>query len=145
MEVVNTEMYHYHKIGIFDKFYEIGNELIVDRTFQTNYANIINQFSTRVLCNDGKYCSFDSVMNSYLDQEGFANLDSSLVEEMLKTSIHIIRGMNIYNREVALERYRLENCPSLPSRLHSIWLTNQEGLSFWKDALGGKKSYFFLR
>ncbi len=44
--------------------------------------------------------------------------------------------MSIYNREIVLERYRLEHCPELPSRLHSLWFCDSEGLDFWKTQLG---------
>ena len=37
-----------------------------------------------------------------------------------------------------LEKYRKENNPKLPSRLHSIWLADKESLSFWKGQFSGK-------
>lgn len=48
----------------------------------------------------------------------------------------IIKKVNIYNRENALEEYRKQHFPNLPSRLHSIWLTDDIGKDFWKKSLG---------
>ena len=51
----------------------------------------------------------------------------------------------MYNRELMLEKYRLENSPNLPSRLHSIWLADKESLNFWEGQLNGKRKLKLYR
>ena len=45
---------------------------------------------------------------------------------------------NMFKRETALENYRKNNFNFLPSRLHSIYLTDEKGVSYWIDALDAK-------
>lgn len=47
----------------------------------------------------------------------------------------MIKNMNIKNREEALEQYRQEHCPFFPSRLHSVYLTDEKNLAFWSQQL----------
>lgn len=51
----------------------------------------------------------------------------------------------MYNRELMLEKYRKENNPKLPSRLHSIWLADKESLNFWKEQLNGERKLKLYR
>ena len=51
----------------------------------------------------------------------------------------------MYNRELMLEKYRKENNPKLPSRLHSIWLADKESLNFWKEQLNGGRNLTLYR
>ena len=44
----------------------------------------------------------------------------------------------MFKRETALENYRKNNFNFLPSRLHSIYLTDEKGVSYWIDALDAK-------
>lgn len=41
----------------------------------------------------------------------------------------------IFKREMALENYRKENVPKLPSRLNCVYATTEEGISYWKNNL----------
>ena len=50
--------------------------------------------------------------------------------------------MNIYNRELILEEERKQNFSSLPSRLHSIWVCEEEQIEFWEKCLNGNTTLF---
>ena len=54
---------------------------------------------------------------------------------MLKEASHMIYGMKIFMREIALEEVRRQQYPNLPSRRHSIWLCDENGIDFWKDQI----------
>ena len=137
MEVKDKIMYHYHRLGIYDDIWQIGNEIIVDDNFNSYYGSIIDKFSTGVKCVNGIF-SLDRVIDEYIDDIGLGNVDLNTIEDLLKCSSLIIKNINIYNRELMLEKYRKENNPKLPSRLHSIWLADKESLSFWKGQFSGK-------
>lgn len=137
MEVKDKIMYHYHRLGIYDDIWQIGNEIIVDDNFNSYYGSIIDKFSTGVKCVNGIF-SLDRVIDEYIDDIGLGNVDLNTIEDLLKCSSLIIKNINIYNRESMLEKYRKENNPKLPSRLHSIWLADKESLSFWKGQFSGK-------
>ena len=53
MEVKDKVMYHYHKLGIYDDIWQVGNELTVDDNFDSYYSSIIDKFSTSVKCING--------------------------------------------------------------------------------------------
>ena len=136
MEVKDKIMYHYHRLGIYDDIWQIGNEIIVDDNFNSYYGSIIDKFSTGVKCVNGIF-SLDRVIDEYIDDIGLGNVDLNTIEDLLKCSSLIIKNINIYNRELMLEKYRKENNPKLPSRLHSIWLADKKSLNFWEGQLNG--------
>ncbi|MCD8572648.1 MAG: hypothetical protein LRY48_04990 [Bacteroides graminisolvens] len=49
MEVKDKIMYHYHKVGIHDEKWEVGNELVIDNDFISYYCEVLNQFNTAVM------------------------------------------------------------------------------------------------
>ena len=137
MEVRDKIMYHYHRLGIYDDIWQVGNEITVDDNFNSYCGSIVDKFSTGVKCVNGIF-SLDRVIDEYIDDIGLGNVDLNTIEDLLKCSSLIIKNINIYNRELMLEKYRKENNPKLPSRLHSIWLADKESISFWKGQFSGK-------
>lgn len=136
MEVKEKTMYHYHKLEIYDDIWQEGNEIIVDNNFNSYYGSIIDKFSTGIRFSNG-IVSLDRVIDEYLEKIGLENVDIKTITNLLRDSSSIIKKINIYNRELMLEKYRKENTPDLPSRLHSIWLTDKESLNFWEEQLNG--------
>ena len=132
MEVRDKIMYHYHRLGIYDDIWQVGNEITVDDNFNSYCGSIVDKFSTGVKCVNGIF-SLDRVIDEYIDDIGLGNVDLNTIEDLLKCSSLIIKNINIYNRELMLEKYRKENNPNLPSRLNSIWLADKESLYFWKE------------
>ena len=132
MEVKDKIMYHYHKLWFYDDIWQEGNEIIVDNNFNSYYGSIVDKFTTGVKCKNGIF-SLDRVIDEYIDDVGLENVDLNTIEDLLKCSSLIIKNINIYNRELMLEKCRLDNNPNLPSRLHSIWLSDKESLNFWKE------------
>lgn len=133
MEVKDKIMYHYHKLGKFDEKWQVGNQIIVDNSFNSFYCTILADFSTSVYCRpDNHLESFDNILDYYLNNKDFEKLDQKLLRQMLEESRRIIANTNIYKRERALEDCRKDFFPHLPSRLHSIWVSDERELSFWK-------------
>lgn len=134
MEVQNKEMFHYHRGRYYNDIWKAGNEIIVDENFNNRLGVLLQRFDISVVCKNGNLTVFDSVISTCLE-----NLESQSLEYIAKVmnkARELILEMSIYNRELALERYRLKYCPQLPSRLHSLYFCEQEGLDFWKNQLG---------
>ncbi len=135
MEVQNKEMYHYHRGRYYNDIWKVGKEIIVDESFNSSLGMILSEFDTSVICKNGNLVSFDSVIEECL-KHSIEDWNSIYVQRIAEKARRLILQMSIYNRELALERYRLEHCPELPSRLHSLWFCDQDGLDFWKNQLG---------
>ena len=144
MEVKNKVMYHYHKLGLYDNIWQVGNELIVSDNFNSYYGKIINNFNTAVKYNNGSV-SLEMIIEKILKEIGIENIDLKTIEYLLKDSLNIITNTNIFNRELMLEDLRKDNFPNLPSRLHSIWVTDDKSLDFWEKQMSNNKKLVLYR
>ena len=144
MKVKDKVMYHYHKLGIYDDIWQVGNELLVDNNFNSFCGSIVDKFSTAIKYKNG-LVPLEIIIDKYLDDIGIENVDLKTITNLLKDSRAIITNANMYNRELMLENYRKENNPNLPSRLHSIWLADKESLNFWKEQLEKRKKLVLYR
>ena len=133
MEVVEKEMFHFHKIGIKDYDWIIGNTVNIDEDFESNYSNILRSFNTNVNTYDG-YKSIDGIIDYYLNND----FGEEKLIELLKDARNIIYLTNIFKREIALEYVRKIKYESLPSRRNSVWVTDREGIDFWRTSLSRK-------
>ena len=144
MEVKDKIMYHYHRLGIYDDIWQVGNELLVDNNFNSFCGSIVDKFTTAVKCENGIF-SLEKIIDKYLNDISIENVDLKTITNLLKASSAIITKADMYNRELMLEKYRKENNPKLPSRLHSIWLADKESLNFWKEQLNGGRNLTLYR
>ena len=144
MEVKDKIMYHYHRLGIYDDIWQVGNELLVDNNFNSFCGSIVDKFTTAVKCENGIF-SLEKIIDKYLNDISIENVDLKTITNLLKASSAIITKADMYNRELMLEKYRKENNPKLPSRLHSIWLADKESLNFWEGQLNGRRKLKLYR
>ena len=144
MKVKDKVMYHYHKLGIYDDIWQVGNELLVDNNFNSFCGSIVDKFTTAVKCENGIF-SLEKIIDKYLNDISIENVDLKTITNLLKASSAIITKADMYNRELMLEKYRKENNPKLPSRLHSIWLADKESLNFFKEQLNGGRNLTLYR
>lgn len=144
MEVKEKSMYHYHRLGLYDDIWQVGNEIIVDENFNSYCGSIVDKFTTGVKCKNG-LVSLEKIIDAYLDDIGIGNVDLETITNLLKDSRAIITNANMYSRELMLEQYREESNPNLPSRLHSIWLADKESLNFWEGQLNGRRKLKLYR
>ena len=59
-------MYHYHKLGIYDDIWQVGNELLVDNNFNSFCGSIVDKFTTAVKCENGIF-SLEKIIDKYLN------------------------------------------------------------------------------
>ena len=144
MKVKDKVMYHYHKLGIYDDKWQVGNKIMVDDNFNSFCGSIVEKFTTAVKCENGIF-SLEKIIDKYLNDISIENVDLKTITNLLKASSAIITKADMYNRELMLEKYRKENNPKLPSRLHSIWLADKESLNFWEGQLNGRRKLKLYR
>lgn len=129
VEVENKIMYHFHRVGVYDSIWQTGNEFVADCDFESCYSFKLNSFNTNVAVNDNNVVSFDYLMNEDL----IDSLNHEELVSMIKIARNIIYETSIFKRELALEIARTLNYSNLPSRMHSIWVTDENGINYWLD------------
>lgn len=147
MEVKNKTMYHIQNIDKFKNIWQVGNIITISDKFDSNLCEVVKKFSPAVYSkgdnDEVKKISFDRIIDDYLDEDKFKTIDKALALRMMNEARFIIKGANLYRREKIMEEYRLEHCPNIPSRYHSIWLADEKSLDFWLKELN-KFDYFNL-
>ena len=145
------EYYHLHTKGIKDNFWKEKREFIIDEKFRNRLCERYNNFSLETPENDVRqiYSMIDPELANaifgmfgfdidldylihYCLENGINNRSMKMLLEISKKRLYDAR---IFKREMALENYRKDNYPNLPSRLHSLFVTTEQGISYWKDRL----------
>ena len=142
-------MYHFHIRNSFDNKWVEGNEIIVDKKFNIGRRYFINNFSTGVPCifPDGirELPEIIELLLSHIDTEEkkleLKELDKKsylhnmeMIQRVLNDSSEIIKYAGIYNLETALEETRAKYYEYLPSRLNSMFVTDDNGIEYWYKA-----------
>lgn len=131
MQVVEKEMYHFHKKNKFDKIWKPKNEIIIDNSFNGDFLENIKKYTTAVMLDNNEKETFSYTIDRYLK----ANHDIEIYKEMLVNASNIIKQLNILKRELILEQIRQQYYPELPSRKHSIWLCDGKQVDYWNEIL----------
>lgn len=134
MEVKDKEMYHFHNNKVHNDVWVPGNEIIVDDNFESNFLKILRYYTTAVTTAEGDLVAFHNIIDNYLKQDQ----DKETYIKLLKDASHFLYGVCLFKREMALEEVRKQKYPNLPSRKHSIWLCDEQGVEFWKDQISNK-------
>ncbi len=140
MEVKNKTMFHIHQSNEYDDLWQENNEFIVDHNFISKCGRAIPDFNTNIYLMNEDPCSLSWVIKHYLE-EGIEKQDPKLIHSLLEDAFMIISNANRTKCEAALEICRRQLFPMLPSRLHSIWVTDQACLDFWSHRLLGKEIF----
>lgn len=137
------ELYHIHKIEGNDnkgKVWNENKEIIVDDKFKNGMLKRYNDFTTKMRASNSEGSIVDINIHDYLANVLFAlnsgrKFSKQELEEILKLSYHASYYGNMFKRETALENYRKDNVNMLPSRLHTVYLTDEKGIEYWINAL----------
>ena len=140
MEVEDKTMFHIHTNNKYDEMWQEGKEIIVDNNFESYHVADIPYFDTNVICSDGTATSMSGFLNYYLNK-GVENLDTYCIKQLLEDCYRIINNTNRIKCETALEICRRNKYKFYPSRFHSIWVTDEDYLEYWKNILNGKAIY----
>lgn len=135
---MESELYHIHLKGNKDFKWQVGNTINIDKTFDS----VMNQ-------RQQEFCQLVNVNNinvqysNYLTQY-FAKIQNKIsikkeeleeLKSLLEAGYRLSYNANFFKRETSLEDCRKDNYSSLPSRLHSIYLCDKDGLEYWQDTI----------
>ena len=146
------EYYHLHTRGIHDREYRESRRFVVDpNKYNNRLFEKCNNFSVTVPTKD--FPRMTEVINEALRENSYKTYDDKIIltdlfslglrdgisqNELIKlmqSTISFLVRAQIYKRENALEDFRKENCPDKPSRMHSFYLTTEEGVEYWANHL----------
>lgn len=133
---MESELYHIHLKGNKDFKWQVGNIINIDKTFdsvmnqrQQNFCQLIKLNNTNVQYSIYLAQYFDEIQNkTSIKKEELEKLKS-----LLEAGYRLSYNANFFKRESSLENCRKDNYSSLPSRLHSIYLCDKDGLEYWQD------------
>ena len=144
------ELYHIHMRGTKDKMYIPGKEIIVNDTFNNKLYECAYNSSYTATRDDFPYLfKLMDMLHEYMNlypigkQAPFSELldclsasDMDKVPEIerlnvLKESFTMLRRADLAKRELAMEEFRKDAYPNIPSRMHCLYACNEQGLEYW--------------
>ncbi len=137
------ELYHIHKNDGHNKLWEENKIIKVSDNFKSNMAKRYNDFSTCIKLESGMEINFYDYMLGLVGTGEIFTLNKNEIMALSDRAYQISYYANFFKRESALEKYRLDKFNSLPSRLHSVYLTDEDGIGYWTEILGGNDYSLF--
>lgn len=134
----NDFLYHIHRNDNHDDLWYVENKIIVDDNFNSQfYTNLLEEEKLLVQ----RYGSYNIDHFIFIMEEmkchNFKDSDVDSLFHKLLCCCYSLR------RERALEEGRKIFAPSCPSRMHSIFLTDQRDLSYWENCVGNQSFQTF--
>ena len=145
------EYYHLHTKGNKDYLWKEHSEFVVDQKWNNRIYKRCANFTTSV--KSSNYPELTEIINYLLCIGGYSQIedlvnikdllnvcishgtDKKTLKRLLKDSLVAMNNANIFKREMALEAYRKDNTPTLPSRMHSLYVTTKDGVDYWQSLL----------
>lgn len=133
------ELYHIHKHNNYDKLWKPYREITVSENFKSIMSKRYNDFTTSMIIEEDQnkiLLNFHDYLLTLLSSK--TQINRQEFQKILQIAYQTSYFSNMFKRETALENYRKNNFNFLPSRLHSIYLTDEKGVPYWIDALDAK-------
>ena len=139
---MEQELFHIHKVT--NKNDHWSNNKIIN--INDNYNSIMNQrhqnFSQLVNVFEGgsqQYINFSFILADYMRRINnlsvIKNDDIIELKRLLEIGYQMTYNADLFRREEALENYRKDNLSHLPSRLHAMYLCDNDGIEYWQDVI----------
>ena len=144
------DLYHLHLKGIRDDKWKEKKEIIINDSFINRLGKRVNNFNDCIVNSNLKEV-LDDINNCFqcCGYESFSKIPLYLILDYLdenkvdyKTQKIILQEVRnlafqaaIFKREMAMENFRKDNKELLPSRLHCLYATTDEGINYWKTQL----------
>lgn len=137
-----TELYHIHTQNDKDQIWKPNKTIVVTKKFDSVMNQRHQNFSQMMYFSDGENPSLTNY--SYYVADYFNRIkDAKIVKReeldelkrLLEIGYQMSYNADFFKREAALESCRVDNYSSLPSRLHSIYLCDKDGLEYWEDTI----------
>lgn len=135
---MENELYHIHLKGNKDYKWQVGNIINVDEKFDSIMNQRQQNFCQLILLDNNKVQYFLYLAQYYDEIKNKISIKKEELEELkslLEAGYRLSYNANFFKRETSLEDCRKDNYSSLPSRLHSIYLCDKDGLEYWQDTI----------
>lgn len=141
---MEKELFHIHLIDSNNKNHkwDVGKSIIIDESFDSTMNRRHQNFNQCIEVVDGNnsqqiqfYQYLVELFMSVKDRESVSGYDFEDMKPALENAYKLSYNASFFKRETGLEDYRKDNCKQLPSRLHSIYLCDEDGLEYWLDTI----------
>jgi len=139
--MAEMELYHIHKKEIKAPKWKEKNIIKVDENFDSIMNQRQQKFSQAMILDDNQQLMINHFLflaqyyNKINDLKIIKREDLEELKELINISYQMSFNANFFKRETALEMCRKDHFSTLPSRLHSIYLCDQDGLEYWEDVI----------
>lgn len=140
------ELYHIHKKNNFDRKWQINNMIKVNENFnsimnqrQMNFSQIIALKENDTLSKTNYTLYLTNFYSRIKDLNSVRASDLEELKKLLEIGYQMSYNADFFKRESALENCRKDYNDKLPSRLHSIYLCDKDGLEYWTDTISKQK------
>lgn len=144
------ELYHLHLKGIKDDKWKAKKEIIIDKDFTNRLGMKINNFND--CTSNPNLDNISNKLNNYFQYNGYEafskmplytildflpqlQIDAKTQKIILQELRNVTFQSAIFKREMAMENFRKDNNPKLPSRLHCVYATTENGINYWKERI----------
>lgn len=136
------ELYHIHKKNNTDKKWIEKGLIKIDNNFNSVMNQRQQSFSQTILIEESKieyYMYLANYLGRIKDLKSIRQDDLEELKSLIEIGFQMSYNANFFKRESALEDCRKEHYIELPSRLHSIYLCDRDGLEYWRDIISNNK------
>jgi len=141
------ELYHIHKKNNSDKKWIVNNTVKIDEQFNSVMNQRQQSFSQLMCISDGideGYINYSIYLAQYFnrikDLKNIKGEDLEELKKLLEMGYQMTFNADFFKRETALESCRKDHFTDKPSRLHSVYLCDEDGLEYWTDVISQRKS-----
>lgn len=141
------ELYHIHLKENYDYKWQVGKSIIIPNNFDSTMNKRYNNFTQKILILDGNNPQYNSIYNQlaalFFKLDSVNKIDKDMFEELkntLKITFDLTYRADFFKRETSLENCRKDYYLKRPSRLHSLFLCDKDGLEYWEDIIGNNKT-----
>lgn len=139
MGINNMRLYHIHRLNNNDNIWQRDTKIKIDNSFTPVFYKKL-QSEEQILID--RYGDYD--IDYFISIMGELKFKNQIEEELMPSFLHFLNSLYFLRREQALEEGRKLYNPEAPSRLHSIFLTDESSLTYWIKVIGAKAYEKFL-
>lgn len=146
---MEKELYHIHVKEKNNKDYkwDVGRIITVDDNFDSIMNKRQQSFNQCIQIVDENSCEqvqfyqyLAELYNCIKDRTIIKGEELEELKDVIKNGYNLSYNANFFKRESGLEDCRKNNFSNLPSRLHSVYLCDDDGLEYWIDNISFNRS-----
>lgn len=137
--IESKELYHLHVPNNHDDKWKVNSSFVVNDSFDSRMNKRYNGFRDVSKLNNVDVNSYMKMAYIFglLEQVPISELSKCIdlgdVKNLCKEMYDILFNASCFKRETAMEAGRIMHNPTAPSRLHCLYLTDEQGIEYWKQ------------